>query len=135
MIGAASADLGGRDGFMIAGARDLAGLLASQGVAVYAYRFSYVADSADHATGAQHATDIPFFLDTTRIRYGAEATARDASVARAASAYVVDFALSSDPNAPGLPSWPRYDAVHDEIVNFSSAGDLVPQRDPWGPVG
>ena len=127
MIGATSADLGGRDGFMIAGARDLAGLLASQGVAVYEYRFSYVADSADHATGAQHATDIPFFLDTARIRYGAKATARDASVARAASAYVVNFALASDPNAPGLPSWPRYDSVHDEIVDFSSAGDVAPK--------
>ena len=133
MIGATSADLGGRDGFMIAGARDVAGLLAAQGVAVYAYRFSYVADSADHATGAQHATDIPFFMNTERIRYGAETTARDQSVAQRASAYVANFARTGDPNASGLPAWPQYDAAADQILDFTSTGDAVAARDPWGP--
>lgn len=131
MIGATSADIGGRDGFMIAGARTVADLLVAQGVPVYAYRFSYVADSADHASGAQHATDVPFFLDTVRIRYGGKATLRDTVVGRTASDYVVNFARTGDPNASGLPTWRRYDPGTDEIVNFAPSGVAVPQRDPW----
>jgi para-nitrobenzyl esterase len=132
MIGATSADLGGRDGFMIAGARDVSAMLTEQGVGVYAYRFSYVADSGDRAAGAQHASDIPFFLHTERIRYGDKATARDISVGETVSAYVVNFARTGDPNGAGLPVWPRYDRVTDQLLDVGPNGGIVPQRDPWG---
>jgi para-nitrobenzyl esterase len=132
MIGATSADLGGRDGFMIAGARNVSALLADRGAPVYAYRFSYVADSVNRAAGAQHASDIPFFLDTERIRYGDTTSARDAGVGRTVSAYVVNFIRSGDPNGAGLPVWPRYDRATDQIVDVAADGRAVPQRDPWG---
>ena len=134
MIGATSADLGGRDGFMIAGARDVAGWSPPQGVPVYAYRFSYVADSGDRTKGAQHATDIPFFLDTARIRYGENTSERDADVAKTVSAYVVHFAGSGDPNGADLPTWPRYDPATDQIMDFTPQGDAVAQRDPLVPA-
>jgi para-nitrobenzyl esterase len=132
MIGATSADLGGRDGFMIAGAQQVAGMLADQGVPVYAYRFSYVAEALDHATGAQHASDIPFFLDTERIRYGDKTTERDVRVADTISTYVLNFARTGDPNGPGLPMWPGYERGADQIMDFAPDGMPVPQRDPWG---
>lgn len=134
MIGATSADLGGRDGFMIAGAREVATVLAGQGVPVYSYRFSYVPGSVDPGTGAEHATDIPFFLGTERIRYGDDTTARDEDVGRIASAYVVNFARTGDPNGSGLPTWPRYAPATDEILDFTPAGAAVAGRDPWGPT-
>jgi para-nitrobenzyl esterase len=131
MIGATSADIGGRTGFMVAGARSLAALLAGQGVPVYAYRFSYVAGSV-REPGAQHATDIPFFFDTAAIKYGNKTTARDRAMGRAMSTYLVNFAKHGDPNGAGLPAWPRYAPALDEIMDFAGNGKPVAGKDPWG---
>lgn len=132
MVGATSADLGGRDGMMIAGARDVAGLLADQGITTYAYRFSYVAGAGDAAAGAQHASDVPFFLGTEAIKYGPQTTATDIAVGDTITAYLARFALTGDPNGAGLPYWPRYSRAGDELVDFATYGRAIPQKDPWG---
>lgn len=124
MIGATSADIGGPNGFMIAGARRTAALIAGQGVPVYAYRFSYVAESLGEA-GAKHATDIPFFLDTADIKYGPATSARDERMARTISAYIVNFAKYGHPNGPGLPAWKRYDGASNRVMNFSASGEAI----------
>jgi para-nitrobenzyl esterase len=131
MIGATSADIGGKTGFMVAGARNLAGTLAGQGAPVYAYRFSYVAGSVK-APGAQHATDIPFFFDTAAIKYGPQTSARDRAMGKAMSAYLVNFAKRGDPNGAGLPAWPAYARTSDEIMDFAASGKPVAGKDPWG---
>jgi para-nitrobenzyl esterase len=131
MIGATSADIGGKTGFMVAGGRKLAGTLAGQGAPVYAYRFSYVAESVKEP-GAQHATDIPFFFDTAAIKYGPQTTARDRAIGKAMSAYLVNFARRGDPNGAGLPAWPRYARASDEIMDFAAGGKPVAEKDPWG---
>ncbi|WP_428027872.1 carboxylesterase/lipase family protein [Altererythrobacter sp.] len=132
MIGATGADMGGKTGFMVAGARNTAATIADQGVPVYEYRFSYVAESVGQP-GAQHATDIPFFFDTTAIKYGEDTTARDVAMGKTISAYLVNFVKDGDPNGEGLPLWPRYDRDSDVIMDFSEEGEAVAQEDPWGP--
>jgi para-nitrobenzyl esterase len=131
MIGATSDDIGGKTGRMVAGARDAARQLAAQGVPVYGYRFSYVAQSIARP-GAAHATDIPFFLDTQDVKYGAQTTARDNGMGATISNYVVNFVKTGDPNGPGLPAWPRYAPAADVIVDFTPDGQAAPQKDPWG---
>lgn len=131
MIGATSADIGGKLGFMVAGARSLAATLASHGTPVYAYRFSYVAES-NGKPGAGHATDIPFFFDTVDVKYGDQTTARDRAVGKAMSAYLVNFARNGDPNGAGLPTWSRYAAASDRIMDFAADGKPVMLKDPWG---
>lgn len=131
MIGATSADIGGKTGFMVAGARSLAATLADHGVPVYAYRFSYVADSVGKP-GAQHATEIPFFFDTVEVKYGEQATARDLGVGKLVSAYLVNFAKGGDPNGAGLPAWPRYARATDSIMDFAEDGKAQAKKDPWG---
>jgi para-nitrobenzyl esterase len=133
MIGATSGDMGGETGFMIAGARSLARSISRQGVPVYAYRFSYVPDSLrNHGDAAGHATDVPFFFDTQAIRYGGVATAKDNSVGRSISAYLVSFAKTGNPNGAGRPAWPEYDAAADVLMDFGSDGLPTAKRDPLG---
>jgi len=132
MVGATSGDMGGRTGFMIGGARKIAGLVAGKGVPVYAYRFSYVASSQPASAGAGHASDIPFFFDTTAIKYGAKTSPRDVAMGKAISAYIVNFASTGNPNGAGLPAWPLYDQVGDRIMDLAASGAPVPEKDPWG---
>jgi para-nitrobenzyl esterase len=138
MIGATSADIGGRTGSMISGAREIGTVIAGKGVPVYAYRFSYVAGSAPGPagaaaqSGAAHASEIPFFFDTQAIKYEAGTTGRDNAMGRTTSSYLVNFAKSGDPNGIGLPVWPRYDRARDEIMDFAASAMAVPGKDPWG---
>jgi para-nitrobenzyl esterase len=139
MIGATSADIGGKTGPMVAGARTIEGVIAGQGVPVYAYRFSYVAENPPPAPagaptqdGAGHASDIPFFFDTQAIKYEARTTARDNAMGEAISAYLVNFARTGDPNGTGLPAWPKYERAQDVIMDFATNGKAAPGKDPWG---
>ena len=129
MIGATSNDIGGRTGYMVAGARDLAGTISAAGVPTFEYRFSYVA-SSNPRPGAEHATDIPFFFNTEAVKYGDKTTARDRAMGQAISAYLVNFVKNGDPNGEGLPKWPRYTRAEDPIMNFSEDGKPVPGKDP-----
>ncbi len=131
VIGATSADMGGKSGFMIAGAREAAAAIAEKSVPVWEYRFSYVADSVGQP-GAQHASDIPFFFDTTAIKYGDKTTPKDVAMGKTISAYIVNFAGTGNPNGAGLPEWPRYTRASDTLMNFGADGRAMPQRDPWG---
>jgi para-nitrobenzyl esterase len=131
MIGATSNDLGGRTGFMVDGARRLAGAIAGQGVPVYYYRFSYVAQSIGGAHGADHASDIPYFLDTVSIKYGDRTTSRDRAAGSIASTYLVNFVKSGNPNGQRLPVWRTYARASDAMIDFSPEGTAVPGPDPW----
>lgn len=131
MIGATSADIGGKSGFMVAGAREAAGVLADQKQPVYYYRFSYVADSIGQP-GAQHAAEIPYFFDNTAIKYGSATTPKDIAVGKQVSRYLVNFVKTGNPNGAGLTPWPKFTTAGDEMMEFTAAGTSVAHRDPWG---
>lgn len=99
---------------------------------VYEYRFSYVAESMrkEWATGAPHATEIPFVFDTVEARYEKALTPADKALAQAANAYWVNFAKTGNPNGKGLAEWPAYKAATDQIMDFSNAGPQA-KADPW----
>jgi para-nitrobenzyl esterase len=45
-------------------------------------------------------------------------------------AYWVAFATSGNPNASGLPEWPRYTPDGDRILDFTLTGPVA-KADPW----
>jgi para-nitrobenzyl esterase len=132
MVGATSDDIGGADGYMISGARSVAGLLTGKGVPVYYYRFSYVADSmrTPESKGAKHATDIPFFFNTEAIKYGAQTSATDRAAGQTASGYLVNFVKKGDPNGGRLPKWPAYSPARPAMQNLDEKGSAEPKADP-----
>ncbi|MDO6415258.1 carboxylesterase family protein [Sphingomonas sp. BIUV-7] len=130
MVGATSADIGGPDGMMLGGAHMMAGLLAQQHVPTYYYRFSYVATSERPGSkGATHASDIPFFFNTAGIRYGAQATATDATAGKIASGYLVNFVKRGNPNGPGLPLWPVYAGTGAPMLDLNGTGGAAAVAD------
>lgn len=133
MVGANSLDIGPMNGDQRMGepARYIARVVASRGQPVYAYRFSYVAESLRKQwAGAMHASDIPYAFDTAMARYGKELTAQDAKAAHDMHAYWVAFAVNGKPTPPGLPAWPAYDAQSDTLMDFTNTGPWV-GPDPW----
>lgn len=131
MVGATSADIGGPQGPMVTGARDMAALLSGQGIPTYYYRFSYVAQSirTPETKGAGHASEIPYFFDTVKIKYGAPTTPADVDMGKAASAYLVNFVKTGDPNSNRLPRWAPY-AQGKAMLDFAATGKVVPGTDP-----
>ena len=120
----------GADRFMVEPARHVAGQVAAAGRPSYHYRFSYVADAVRAGSkGAEHASDIPFFLDTAAARYGQATTAADRKVAGEIADYVVNFVRSGNPNGKGLPNWAPY--RHGKVMDFSASGTPVDGNDPW----
>jgi para-nitrobenzyl esterase len=129
MIGATSGDMGGRTGFMIGGARLISATLGDKGIPTYYYRFSYAPQSVDREA-AGHASDIPFFMNTQALKYGAKTTDRDNAAGRVVSRFVVDF-VKAAPKDPQLPGWPRYQRQVGKMMNFSREGTAELIDDPW----
>ncbi|EGF91439.1 para-nitrobenzyl esterase [Asticcacaulis biprosthecium C19] len=121
------------DKMMIEPSRFVAATLARQGVPAYHFRFGYVADSmvSEWKTGAPHATEIPYVMDTVKEKYGDKLTARDAKIADQTNSYWANFAKTGKPDGPGLAAWPQYDPEADILMLFTSQGVPVAQRDPW----
>jgi para-nitrobenzyl esterase len=69
--------------------------------------------------GAPHGAEISFVFDNLR-QADRPWSAVDHAVADTVSSYWVNFARSGDPNGPGLPRWPPYDAQTEETVDIGS---------------
>jgi len=131
MVGATSDDLFGANGAMVQGAKSIADLLASKGVPLYRYRFSYVAESEQAANpkGAKHASDIPFFFATLDQRFGTRATLRDQALSTLASDYLVNFVKSGTPASRGAAQWPAYQPGQPFTLDFTGHGKASVFRD------
>lgn len=123
----------GMDRMMSEPARLTARLISRQGVPVYQYRFSYVADSKlkEWTTGAPHSSEVPYVMKNVISKYGDQLTPKDAAVAEVMHAYWVNFAKTGNPNGPGLPVWSAYKTSRDELLEAAPDGKIAMVPDAW----
>ena len=69
---------------------------------------------------AIHGAEFFYVLNNLRIR-DLPCTETDVKVADIASSYWTNFAKTGDPNGPGLPRWPAYNAKDDQLMNIGDA--------------
>ncbi len=129
MVGATADDLGGRTGFMVAGARQFSLRQAKQGVPVFQYRFSYIPPASPEKT-AVHAMDIPFFLRTVSSLYRDAATEADHALAESVTGYVKQFAYM-EADTQSIGNWTKFTKASDPIMIFSEDGSPRLLPDPW----
>jgi para-nitrobenzyl esterase len=101
-------------------------------VPVYSYRFNYVVTPmrGEWLDGPLHATDIPFSMNTVRAKHGDGLAPADLAVANMMHRYWVNFVATGNPNGPGLPDWPAYDAGADVLMDFATDGTPRAVADP-----
>jgi para-nitrobenzyl esterase len=122
-------------------ARYLADAVAGAGRPAYLYRFSYVAESErGKVKGALHSSELPFVFDIPAEVFGDKVTGDDRKMGELASAYLVSFAKTGDPNGANRPQWPRHDPAVDKLIDLTNNGvvvgpDLLKERlDLWRKV-
>jgi len=114
------------------GALTMAQRKAAQGTApAYNYWFQWQSPILDGRGRAFHCSELPFvFYNTERCARmtGNTPEARDLA-ARISDAWV-SFARKGDPNHPGLPAWPKYDAERVPTMVFDAK--CAAEDDPDG---
>ena len=84
----------------------------------FEYLFDYHPGSPD--VGSGHGSDVPYAFRTLGGRRGAPKP-EDLKLSDMISSYWVNFAISGDPNGPGLPKWPAFSENDRKVMVFDAA--------------
>jgi para-nitrobenzyl esterase len=91
-------------------AEHLAQLLAAKGTPVWRYEF----DAAPNGGKTSHAAEISYAFGDSTFAPG-----------QSLKPYWIDFIRSGDPNANGLPQWPKFTAEAQQHISFDARGVTV----------
>jgi len=88
---------------------------------VYRYHFELAAPPSKFHPGsfAFHSDDIEYVFGTLATRPGATWRPEDWKLSDQMMSYWTNFAKTGDPNGPGLPVWPKYDAA-DSLIHLDN---------------
>ena len=107
------------------------------GAPVYRFRFDRP-NPGDRfhpaSAGVFHSSEIEYVFGTLRYRPDAPFTPEDDKLSEEMQSYWVNFAKTGNPNGPGLPQWPVYNAADNwEVMhlNVTSAAEPDTHRDRY----
>lgn len=93
---------------------------------VYRYHFELPAPpSKFHGSFAFHSDDIEYVFGTLDTRLGAVWRPEDRKLSEEMMDYWTNFAKTGDPNASGLPNWPRYEKTG-QVLHLDSDTQAAP---------
>ena len=100
-------------------ARFMAAAIAGNGGKAYLYQFTRKPDTAwGRAMGVHHGADLAYVFGNMKPSDGY--VAADKTLSEQMMGYWINFARSGNPNGPGLPLWPQYDASTDRNMEFGN---------------
>jgi para-nitrobenzyl esterase len=98
------------------GAYSMARAMTRVGEEGFLYDFSFVETGKRASLGAYHGEELKFLSDWFPSDW--EHSEDDEKLGQAMQSYWTQFAKTGNPNAPGLPNWPAYDARADQYLNL-----------------
>lgn len=102
------------------------------GAPVYRYRFDLGSPGDPHhpvSLGAFHSDDIEYVFGTLDSRQGAKWRPEDYKLSDLMQTYWTNFARTGNPNAPGIPAWPTYNAAGNwQVMHLDPNPQARPDR-------
>ncbi len=100
----------------------------------YYYRFDYDRHRFSHLVGAAHGVEIVYVFDTLKQEgilniYSRDQMKEAEPLVDIMMGYWTNFAKTGDPNGPGLPQWPAYNAQGRQRMHLDLPSRAMPAHD------
>ena len=108
-----------------------AALATSAGLHAWVYRFDRSVPGPGEADlGAFHSLELAYVFGNFETPFfnWLPFNATDHKLGRVIESYWINFAKTGNPNGPGLPNWPNWNAAHEPYISFAENGNAVPMQ-------